>query len=222
MYEHIDIYCERLNPSFLAEPVNLFTNLLFVLAGCLVIYRASSYQLSLQLRIYGFLVALVGVASFSFHGFANSLTQSFDVISILFCVIFAIFFYGYYILHYKTIKIILLYLFLFSTTALSSQFLDFDIFNGSHGYFGVWLTLAALGLLDPQKPQKYITFQALALFSLSLVLRSIDDQDQKLCDIFPLGTHFLWHSINALLLYHLAKRFYDGTKKTALTTEQSP
>ena len=36
-----------------------------------------------------------------------------------------------------------------------------------------------------------------ALFALSLTFRTLD---RPLCDAFPLGTHFVWHLLNGLLL----------------------
>jgi hypothetical protein len=37
---------------------------------------------------------------------------------------------------------------------------------------------------------------------VSLVFRSID---MAVCDAMPLGTHFLWHSLNGLALYLLLR-----------------
>jgi hypothetical protein len=37
---------------------------------------------------------------------------------------------------------------------------------------------------------------------VSLVFRSID---QAVCASFPLGTHFLWHCLNGLVLYLLLR-----------------
>lgn len=39
---------------------------------------------------------------------------------------------------------------------------------------------------------------AVIVFCISLVLRSID---MAACAINPLGTHFLWHLLNAAMLY---------------------
>jgi hypothetical protein len=38
----------------------------------------------------------------------------------------------------------------------------------------------------------------LGIFSLSLVLRTVD---AAICPAFPLGTHFIWHLLNGLVLY---------------------
>jgi hypothetical protein len=40
------------------------------------------------------------------------------------------------------------------------------------------------------------------IFMVSLALRIVD---LDICDAFPLGTHFLWHVLNAVLLYLLLR-----------------
>src|SRR6266487_1692364 len=45
-------------------------------------------------------------------------------------------------------------------------------------------------------------FAATGVFLLSLTARSLD---APLCGRFPLGTHFLWHLLNAILLYLLVR-----------------
>jgi hypothetical protein len=37
---------------------------------------------------------------------------------------------------------------------------------------------------------------------VSLVARS---SDMPICNVFPLGTHFIWHLLNATLLYLLVR-----------------
>jgi hypothetical protein len=43
---------------------------------------------------------------------------------------------------------------------------------------------------------------AAGIFLLSLTFRTID---KAACASFPLGTHFLWHLLNALVLYVLLR-----------------
>jgi hypothetical protein len=43
---------------------------------------------------------------------------------------------------------------------------------------------------------------ATAVFLLSFSARTLDMQ---ICSVFPLGTHFLWHLLNATLLYLLVR-----------------
>lgn len=43
---------------------------------------------------------------------------------------------------------------------------------------------------------------ATGVFVVSLGLRSVD---MELCDAFPMGTHFMWHSLNGVFLYLLVR-----------------
>ena len=59
----------------------------------------------------------------------------------------------------------------------------------------------------------YLLLCAAALFVVSLTLRALDS---PLCGRFPIGTHFLWHCLNAaviLLISHVAIRFRQGRSR---------
>jgi len=43
---------------------------------------------------------------------------------------------------------------------------------------------------------------AAAIFAVSLSFRTVD---RMLCGAFPLGTHFVWHLLNAVVLYLLLR-----------------
>lgn len=58
----IVVDCERIAQGFLAQPVNALTSLALVLAGVAIPFRRPDR------RLFGMLVALVGVGSFLFHG----------------------------------------------------------------------------------------------------------------------------------------------------------
>ena len=76
-FNSVDIYCERLDASFWAEPINAITNLSFIVAGYFI-YRLKSSSSTLL----AVLMILIGLGSFSFHTFANRLTSLADVLAI--------------------------------------------------------------------------------------------------------------------------------------------
>ena len=49
-----------------------------------------------------------------------------------------------------------------------------------------------------KKREKFILLVALAVFSLALVFRTVDSM---ICPYFQIGTHFLWHILNGVLVY---------------------
>ena len=85
-FNSVDIYCERLDASFWAEPINAITNLSFIVAGYFI-YRLKSSSSTLL----AVLMILIGLGSFSFHTFANRLTSLADVLAIalyLICLLY--------------------------------------------------------------------------------------------------------------------------------------
>ena len=89
----IDLYCERLDPSFWAEPVNAITNAAFFVAAWAAFRlwrRKGCGDLAILALI---LVAVaVGLGSFAFHTLATRGAMLLDVVPI------GIFMYGYVLL----------------------------------------------------------------------------------------------------------------------------
>ncbi len=81
--------------------------------------------------------------------------------------------------------------------------------NGSVGYLPALAAMLAIGgvLALKRHPAARSLFTAGGLFAVSLTFRSVD---QSLCGQTviagtPLGTHFLWHTLNALMLFVLVR-----------------
>ena len=204
LWKYVDIYCERVEEGFFAEPVNLLSNGFFVFAGAMIIWFASRSAQAQQVRIYGALVAFIGGCSFLFHSFANQWSMIADMASIAACVFYVLYLYTHYILQFSLLRKALIFALLVGLSILLPMVISSTYTNGSEGYFGIWLVLLLLTVLDPVPAGRGVMVQVLGLFTLSLCVRSLD---MAVCREFPLGVHFLWHTFNALLLYRLAQRF---------------
>jgi hypothetical protein len=211
-------YCERGDAGFWAEPVNALSNGAFLVAA-----GFAAWQLHRSHRRDGpalalcALVALVGVGSFLFHTLAVRWSLLADVIPI------ALFIYAYVLLAMRR-YFGLPWLAAFGATfgfaafniglepaldALTGRSTD-ALTNGSIAYVPAILALAgvAAGLLRPQGcalgPARAEAGRALlgvaGLFLLSLTFRTLD---RAVCPVWPLGTHALWHILNAGVLYAL-------------------
>jgi hypothetical protein len=77
-----------------------------------------------------------------------------------------------------------------------------DFLNGSGAYLPALAAILIVGVLvargDPRTGR--LILSAGAIFVVSVTFRSID---MLVCPYFPLGTHFIWHLLNALTLYVL-------------------
>lgn len=73
-------------------------------------------------------------------------------------------------------------------------------FNGSLSYAPVFVVLVLLGLLHARRqreaPGRLLVASAVLL--VSLACRTVDP---AACQLLPIGTHFLWHLLNAVVLY---------------------
>jgi hypothetical protein len=198
-------YCERRAHGFWSEPVNALTNIAFLLAAAAAValwrrWDDADYP-ALALIV---VTALVGVGSFIFHTVATRGAMLFDVFPI------AVFIYGYFLLALRrffglgalaSLAITLLF-------AAGSYLVD-NTFHGLHGSIGYLPALGAMAifaaLLWPRRLRRQ-TANSLALaalvFAASLTLRTMDGE---VCAAFPLGTHFLWHILNAFVLWLLLR-----------------
>jgi len=195
----LDIYCERLSADFWAEPVNALTNLAFVVAAIsgwrLYRQHPSAAPASAWLVV---VVAMIGVGSFLFHTFATAWAVAADVLPILVFQIGYLWVYGRQVIQWRrTTGLVVVVLFV-TTILVSGQF--GEIANGSLAYAPAAAVLAWLAIFHTRTAQSspHTLLMATVLFLLSLTFRTLDE---ALCAAVPLGTHFLWHLLNSVVLY---------------------
>ena len=197
----IDQYCERTDPSFWAEPVNALTNAAFIAAAVMAFMkwrrggRNDPAVLALIIVVFA-----IGLGSFAFHTLATRGARLLDVIPI------GLFIYGYLLLALRRMlgvpwvySVVLLIAFMILSNALAIG-VPREVLNGSTGYFPALGALLIIGWLLSDSAQGRAMLIGAAIFTVSLALRIVD---LDICDAIPLGTHFLWHVLNAMLLYLL-------------------
>jgi len=207
----VSLYCERTDASFWAEPLNAATNAAFLIAAAaafLMWRRAGGRdQPALALII---VVIAVGLGSFAFHTVATRGAALADVIPI------AIFIYGYLLLALRRF----LYLGLAASLAIVVAFAaaaqtlaalaPARFLNGSVGYLPALAALTAVALVTREGATRGSLAVAALVFSISLALRTAD---LSVCGILPTGTHFLWHVLNAAVLYLLLRAAIKTTDR---------
>ncbi|MBO0758087.1 MAG: ceramidase domain-containing protein [Bradyrhizobiaceae bacterium] len=201
--EPVDLYCERTDPSFWAEPINAFTNGAFLIAAALafVLWRRRGDRDPATLCLI-VVTALIGIGSFAFHTLATRGAVLLDVIPI------ALFVYGYLFLALRrflnlqrlaTVGILLA--FIVASEGLSVV-LPRDFLNGSVDYLPPLAALITVGIMTGANRVGSSILLATVIFLVSLVFRTID---RAVCEGFPIGTHFIWHLLNAGVLYILLR-----------------
>lgn len=197
----MDIYCERTDSSFWSEPLNALTNLAFLVAA-LAALRAwrSPGPVPPDARWLALLIALIGCGSFLFHTFATAWAGWLDVLFILAYIysLLACFLRRVAGWQWPAVAAGLAGYWLFAK-ALTWPFPP-GAMNGSYVYFPPLVALTFLGVWARQlrHPGAARLAAAAAVFVVSLFLRTIDE---AVCAVWPSGTHFLWHVLNAIVLY---------------------
>ena len=195
----IDGYCERLSPEYWAEPVNALTNLAFLVAAALMAWRLRGARLPLAWALVAIL-ALIGVGSFLFHTHGQVWSALADVVPIGGFVLLYIFvanraYWG--MRFWPALGGTMLFLPFAALTV--PLFRMVPGLGSSAGYAPVALLIFLYAFALRHRLPAVARGLALgaALLCLSLLMRSLD---MPLCARLPLGTHFLWHLLNAAML----------------------
>lgn len=199
----IDLYCERLSDGYLAEPVNALSNIAFFIAA-LYAWKYSKQQAvdTVQFRLLIALMIAIGVGSLLFHLFANKASQLADLIPIFLFQLMFLWIYMKNVLHYIWPVRIFLSILLLISIVVGSQYPHY--LNGSMLYAPTLMVMVLISFYHLQKsPQgRHLSTGALILFCLSLAMRTIDNAS---CQYFDVGTHFLWHLLNGMVIFLMYK-----------------
>lgn len=228
----VDIYCERVDPSFWAEPLNAISNGAFVVAALIVGWRiAATRPLDGPALFFALLIGVIGAGSFLFHTFATRWAGLADVLPImvfihgfLFLAMRRFFHLGFAVALAATIGFFLL-------SGAFASMLPRGFLNGSGSYLPALAALLTIGILlrlraahaerwlaSPKtrvyetaandvdtrearivRPQAVarLLLAAAVVFVASVTFRSLD---MVVCDALPIGVHYMWHVLNAIVL----------------------
>jgi hypothetical protein len=195
----IDGYCERVDPSFWAEPFNAVTNVAFLIAAWIMWRRTRGLGLPVADMLCRVLV-LIGVTSFLFHTFAHVWAAAADSLSIL---VFVILYIWAANRHYWNAPAwgagLLTAAYIPYSVALGWVFSRLPFLEISAEYWPLPVLIGAYAFLLRGRFPQLATGLAIGagILCVSLVFRSLD---QIVCAAFPLGTHFIWHILNAIML----------------------
>ena len=194
------LYCERVGPSLLAEPLNAVTNIAFLCAAwaawSLARRRAQSVRADMWILIA--LSIVIGIGSALFHVFAAGWARILDEVPIL---LFQLWYLWLYLRRIIAQTPAIATASIAGYLALAYLGRQFPLLlNGSLVYAPALMLLLGLGLYHflLHKAERYLMLAGTGIFVISLVLRSID---KAVCPYIPTGTHFGWHILNGVVLY---------------------
>ncbi|WP_111401209.1 ceramidase domain-containing protein [Meridianimarinicoccus zhengii] len=195
----IDGYCERLGPEYWAEPVNAVTNAAFLITAVVMWRRTRGAGLPLATALVGILAG-IGVGSFLFHTHAQVWAAFADSGAIAVFALVYVFaanrdFWG--LKGWRAWAATGLFIpYVVLTVPIFARLPFFEI---SSGYWPLPILVLVYGLglrrRAPETGQGLLI--AAGICAVSLTARSLDE---PLCAAIPIGTHFLWHVLNGVLL----------------------
>lgn len=193
----IDAYCERIDASFWSEPVNAVTNLAFIVAALVMWRRTAGLVWG---RLLSAVLFVIGVGSFLFHTFAQAWAATADTVPILVFVLIYIFlsnrdFWGW---RWWAAALGAAAYVPFSSL-VTPVFKSLPFFGISSFYWPLPLLIFVYAALLARRSPELARGLAIGagILCVSLTFRSLDG---LLCEAFPLGTHWLWHCLNAVML----------------------
>ncbi|MFM9850258.1 MAG: ceramidase domain-containing protein [Hyphomicrobiaceae bacterium] len=237
--DHVFRYCERgFDPGLWAEPVNALSNVAFLGVAVLAAARmarplpqdavASDRLTTRLIHPLIALVALIGVGSFLFHVAATRWAQLADVLPIGAFIQLYLIFALRCMAGLSVLKVMLGLAALIAAFAASMAFCPSAMsggpgrpacLNDTLGYAPALAALFAVAVLLRRRshPAAGRLLLAAAVLLLSMVMRTIDlDQCSVLSlEDRPLGSHFLWHLLNALVLHLLLTAAVDEARRSA-------
>ncbi|NML73496.1 ceramidase [Rhizobium sp. S-51] len=196
-------YCERTGPEFWGEPLNSASSLLVVIVSITaLVYVLRKRRVAPGILALMAMAVAIGIGSFLWHTFATRWAELADVLPIWGFVAV----YGSAMI-FSSVRapvgpIVALafgaVVFLTGVAlSMSETHMLGDTVSGSTQYLPALFVVIATGRLlwRERHPSIRLIGLSVALFCLSFVFRSLD---MPLCDVVPMGTHFLWHVTNCL------------------------
>jgi hypothetical protein len=209
----MDAYCERVGTGILAEPLNAFSNVSFLLAAWAAwVLAARTGALSAGVRALILLGASVGVGSILWHTVPTMLTLLLDIVPIL---IFIVWFIWLYVRNVAGARP--LFAAACAAAFLVVTLLVFPLSGVLHGallYTPGLITTLALGVFHARErsAERFTLLAAAGVYLAALFFRTIDNE---VCPVLPIGTHFLWHLLIGLVTYLAMRTLILGTRTTA-------
>lgn len=210
--------CERTALGPLAEPLNVLSSFAFIFVA-VTIYRHYHRHEDLQkkwiwdVHALTFITFLIGLNSVAFHAFPNPTTELADTITIVLFIILYFWSLLFRIGRTNFFQALICFVaFVGFSHILVHQFPR--ALNDSIGYLSSMIALIMIAVhlhLKARPSSSHFMFAAI----IGVVSLSCRILDRELCEETFVGTHFLWHTLNAALIYVLLKQLVRNVNREA-------
>ncbi|SEW24907.1 Ceramidase [Cognatiyoonia koreensis] len=198
--QQIDGYCERTDFAYWSEPLNAVTNLAFILAALFMWRRTEGVTGG---RVLCVILFAIGIGSFLFHteatvwaALADTAPIGLYILTYLFLVNRDVMGWPAWAAAFGTLA----FLPYAAVVVPALNQIPFVRISNFYWTVPILLFLYAYVLRNrrPQVSRGFVTGGV--VLCVSITARSLDE---ILCDTLPLGTHFIWHCLNGLMLGYM-------------------
>lgn len=198
----IDAYCERTDFTFWSEPLNAGTNVLYLIGGIFMLLRVWRSGLPLA-SLLSIMLILISIGSFLFHTTATAWAAAADTAPIGLFILIYLFgvnrdFLGW--LWWQAGLLTAGYLPYAAVAVPLLERVPFLRISDFYWTVPILLLVYAPFVARHRRETALGMVAGALLLSVSITVRSFDE---TLCEIWPWGTHFIWHSLNAIMLPYM-------------------
>ncbi|MCB1366417.1 MAG: ceramidase domain-containing protein [Rhodobacteraceae bacterium] len=205
--QQVDGYCERLDPGLWAEPLNAVTNLAFLIAA-FAAWRLVRHDGLPLAKLLVLILTLIGIGSGLFHTFATIWASLADTLPILAFILVFVFAASRDFLDWPPKFAVVAVIGVFPWAAgVSWALLQVMPGLGASAVYAsvdllIWLYVAMLLRRAPDTARALAI--GAALLAVSITARALD---MPFCAENPVGSHFLWHVLNAAMLFWMIRSY---------------
>lgn len=198
-------YCERVGSGLFAEPLNVLTNIAYLLTAFLIwrILRKSNVEHRAHFLVMIAAITAVGIGSAIFHVFHTEATILFDAVPIwIFIATALVLLFNKLSGSWRTASLSLA---VFVALLVSATvFIPKDFLNGTIRHTITISTLIGLIIWSYKKLGKVSAglIPVFLLYGGAIIARVADP---AVCASFSHGTHFVWHLLNAGASYFILR-----------------
>lgn len=204
-------YCERVSDSLFSEPVNLITNLAFLISAFFVyrIIKANNLKNSIY-NLFPWIILTIGLGSSLWHLYRTSITLIFDALPVYIFLGLALFVLLKKLFGSSKLVLGVIGLFILLQILLTVNFPN--LLNNSIRHIANAVLLLML-ITWTYKKFGNVTLQLFFVFLIYVVGIFFRAIDMSVCPVFGIGTHFLWHFFVALGTYYIVRFLVFSFKK---------
>ena len=215
---HLYGVCERRDLSLLAEPANVISSFLLLIVA-MALFKSYFYNKEVRqkpipdIHILTACVFFIGVASMTFHMVPSYYTELADIIFIVFFIIVYFTSVLVRVTGLNWFQVVVALIAFFSVTKLLVSNFP-NAMNDSIAYLSsmgaLIFTAIYLNIKRRYSARSYLL--AAVIGCVSLFFRVIDNE---ICEYFSIGTHFMWHSLNSILIYIIMMQLIRNVNRRA-------